>query len=431
MKNVCLLKIKKLLLIISASCLTGIFSALIITFFKLAAEKTIMFSSVAYSHLRQKPQIFPLFILLTAIIGYISSLIITKFKGCRGGGIPTSIAAIKGTLAIKWLSSITVLPVSALLTFLVGVPLGTEGPCVQMGTAIGKGTHKFFGGSMPENSKGHVMSGGAAAGFSIATASPLSAVIFSFEELNHRFSPALLLCTGTSILSASGTVKLLSMLGISSNKLFDITKIDSLPLKKLFLPLIFGIIIGLFAILFSRLYSLINQFVHKVLSKISVKIIIPLLFIISSAIGFILPEFLGTGHHLTETLLVSRKLWYVLLLILLTRCLILLFSNSAGVTGGIFLPTIVFGAILGALFAEGAIMFGLITENYYTLFVVLGIVSFLAATSHIPLTACVFSIEALAGINNIPSIIISIIISYLIIRLLKLEDLTDTVIKTK
>ena len=40
--------------------------------------------------------------------------------------------------------TVFILPFSALLTFLCGIPLGTEGPAVQMGTAVGKGTVRIF-----------------------------------------------------------------------------------------------------------------------------------------------------------------------------------------------------------------------------------------------------------------------------------------------
>ena len=43
-----------------------------------------------------------------------------------------------------WIKSIFLLPISAIITFFCGIPLGTEGPCVQMGTAIGEGISKGF-----------------------------------------------------------------------------------------------------------------------------------------------------------------------------------------------------------------------------------------------------------------------------------------------
>ena len=63
--------------------------------------------------------------------------------------------------------------------------------------------------------------------------------------------------------------------------------------------------------------------------------------------------------------------------------------------------------------------------------VVLGISSFLGATSRIPLTACVFAIEALSGINNVLPLIIATVIALLIVESSGLEDLTDKIIEAK
>ena len=77
------------------------------------------------------------------------------------------------------------------------------------------------------------------------------------------------------------------------------------------------------------------------------------------------------------------------------------------------------------------IAIGLMGSEHYLIVVVLGIVSFLGATSRIPLTACVFGIEALGGISNVLPIIISTTVSLLIVEASGLEDLTDAIIEAK
>jgi hypothetical protein len=90
-----------------------------------------------------------------------------------------------------------------------------------------------------------------------------------------------------------------------------------------------------------------------------------------------------------------------------------------------------FGAILGSICADIMIALGWISAEHYTLIVILGITSFLSSTSRIPITACVFAIEALGGINNILAIIIAATASLLIVELSGLEDFTDTLINAK
>ena len=416
---------------IAFSAVAGFCSAIIITAFKLLAEWVVHLSGMAYDFVRNDPIWLPLLILAAAAIGIISSLILERSHSCMGGGIPTSVAAIRGIVSFKWLASLILLPLSALLTFLAGLPLGTEGPCVQMGTAVGDGVAKCIGGGNYRGWRRYIMTGGAAAGFSIATLSPISAIIFSMEELHKRFSPLLLTVASISVMTAQLTLQALAALGIGSIEFFHISEIPGIPLHLYFAPIVIGLIAGGCSILFTKLYHVIDKLMHAALKKASTRIIFPIIFSATALVGFFFAESLGSGHSLVESILTPGAAWYLLILIFLMRTLGMMVSNTAGTTGGIFLPTLAFGAIIGALTASGMIALGLISEEYYLLMVILGIASFLGSTSRIPLTACVFAIEALAGINNAIPIIIAITIALLVVEASGCEDFTDTVINAK
>ncbi|MBO7170249.1 MAG: chloride channel protein, partial [Clostridia bacterium] len=176
---------------------------------------------------------------------------------------------------------------------------------------------------------------------------------------------------------------------------------------------------------------LVDHLMHFVLKRVSSKVILPLLFALTALVGFFLADALGTGHSLVSALLSSHAAWYMLLLLFLLRAIGMMFSNTSGVTGGVFLPTLAFGAILGALCAKGMIALGWIGAEYYMLMIVLGIASFLGATSRIPLTACVFAVETLGGIHTVLPIVMATTVALLIVEATGLEDFTDTVINAK
>lgn len=409
----------------------GFLSAILATAFKLAAEGVIHVSGTLYAKAGKNPLWIVLIILGSAAVGLIASLILSRSRSCRGGGIPTSVAAIRGIVSFKWLASIFLLPISALLTFLCGIPLGTEGPCVQMGTAIGDGAIRCFGKKRHKGWRRYIMTGGASAGFSVATGSPITAILFSAEELHKHFSPILLTVASISVITSQATIHLLAMLGIGSVSLFHLDVMDALSPTLLFVPLIIGLICGGCSILFTRLYHFANKHVCNILTKISIKILFPILFACVSIAGLLLAETIGTGHALVECLLRTQITWYLLILIFLIRAVFMMIANTSGVTGGVFLPTLAFGAIIGSLCAEAMIFLGWIGPEHYVLMVVLGITSFLSSTSRIPITACVFAVEALGGINNILPIIIAATVSMLIVEMSGLEDFTDTVIEAK
>ena len=413
------------------SALAGVTSAIIITAFKLAAEAVIHLSSVLYSAVRENPAWLPVLILGCAALGLIASVILSFSRSCRGGGIPTSITAIRGIVSFNWIKGILLLPISALLTFLCGIPLGTEGPCVQMGTAVGDGVSKCFGSEKSKGWRRYIMTGGASAGFSIATASPLSAIIFSMEELHKRFSPLLLTVVSISVISAQATARLLATFCWGSEGLFHISSINALDLRLLFVPVIIGVICGASSALFSRFYQLTDKLTHHVRKKLHITVLFPLIFALVSVVGFFISDTLGSGHGLIDGLLTTRGLWYVLIIVFLLRMVSMMVANTSGITGGIFLPTLAFGAIIGSLCGNALIALGLLPEEFYILCVVLGISAFLGSTSRIPITACIFAVEALGGIHNVLPIIIATTIALLTVEITGIEDFTDTVIESK
>ena len=413
------------------SAVVGVFSTLLITIFKCAAEWVIHLSNTIYDGVRENPVWLPLLIVGVFLLGFAASMILRISRTCRGGGIPTSVAVINGIADFNWVRSIFWLPISTLLTFLCGVPLGTEGPCVQMGTAVGDGAIQLLGGKRHRGWRRYVMTGGASAGFSLATGAPITAILFSMEELHKRFSPLLLTIATRSVIFSQLTARLLVSLGIGSIGLFHFAPIDALPLKLFFIPFAVGLVCGVGSVLFTKLYHVIDHLMRLKLGKLSVKIKVPLIFVAVGLIGFFASQIAGTGHALIESLWETQTVWYLLLIVLLGRAVLMMVANTAGVTGGIFLPTLAIGAILGSLCADGFISIGLVGAEYRALFVMLGTTAFLGSTSRIPLTACVFAIEALGGINNVLAIVLAITAAYLIVEASGLEDFTDTVIENK
>ena len=70
-------------------------------------------------------------------------------------------------------------------------------------------------------------------------------------------------------------------------------------------------------------------------------------------------------------------------------------ANSAGLTGGLFLPTLAVSALTASVLSNVLIITGLIPEYYYTLVIVLGLVAGMSGIMNIPFTAVVFALEAL------------------------------------
>ena len=163
--------------------------------------------------------------------------------------------------------------------------------------------------------------------------------------------------------------------------------------------------------------------------RYTVKII--LIFTIVSVIGFFLDGFTGTGHHLIEEILNGNVVWYLILACLILRAVVMVVANNEGVTGGLFVPTLTFGAMIAYLVSKAVISLGLIGEEYFEILIIIGMASFLAASKRTPITAITFSAEALCGFTNIIPIALGVLSSYLVAELSGKCSFTDTVIESR
>lgn len=411
------------------SGVTGGLTGGLIFLFRRGASLVAEWSFDAYEWIRQNPLWLGVFLLAAAGFGALSWVFWKFLPDSRGGGIPTSIGWVRGVLSFRWIPCLFGTFFSSLITYLGGVPLGTEGPSVQMGTAVGKGTVRLLGGRHPAWDR-YVMTGGASAGFAAATGAPLTGILFTFEEAHQRFSPMLLMVSAMTAVTASITSKGLCTLFGGSWGLFDFSQSRTLPLRYFWAPLLVGIVCGLFAVLFTKAYDWIGSFLSRG-KKFPALLRICLLFCAVALTGFFLPQSIGSGHDLIEEVFHGHGIWWMLLVLLLIRSVFLIFANNLGVTGGLFIPSLAFGALLGALCGKGLIALGILPESYYGVLVIVGMCAFLGASSRTPLMAIAFSMEALSGINNVMPVVLGVCFAYVVIELTGAEDFVDTVLFKK
>ncbi len=412
------------------AAIIGIITGFWIFLFKIASSLVIWFSGELSASVRETPIYLPLFLVAAGLLGFLSGFVLKRFKDCRGGGIPTAVASIRGYVPLKWLQGLFVLFGSSMLTYLGGVPLGNEGPSVQMGTAIGKGTMQLLGKKRRAFER-YAMTSGACAGFATATGAPLTGIVFALEEAHRRFSPILFLVASISVLTGTTTQHLLCELFDIDPTFFGFAIEEVLPLRELWIPVVIGICCGFAALAFTRLYSLVRALEHKFAERAPYLLKIVVIFVLTALLGVLCEDFIGSGHSLIEKVMHRESVWFLLVLALLIRAVLLTVANSRGVSGGLFVPTLTFGALIAALLSEGALRLGLVDEKYYSLLIVIGMAAFLSGSSRTPITAITFAAEALCGVGNILPVGIAVVIAYLIGEVSGVIAFTDNVIDKK
>lgn len=420
--------------LIASSCwfgaITGILTAVAITFFKVCTGFVISVSETGYAYLREHLVWLPVVIGALFGISLLLAYYHRRYPDLRGGGIPTSIGILRGILSFHWLKNLIGTFALSLVSFLIGVPLGNEGPSVLIGTAIGRGT--VF--SLTKKHRAwdrYAMTGGACAGFSVATGAPISGILFAIEEAHQRISPMILLISAFSVLFARITTELLAPLCGVSVSLFPKLQLTALSIEDIWIPLVVGVTVGLCSVLFLKYFRLLNTLFRKALNKVHRAPRIFIILLLTLGFGLCSFSFISTGHDLIVSLFEGDIALYLLVLILIVRTTLTLSANTTGITGGVFVPILALGAVISAILGKViASVFGLSAEQY-ALVLVLGITACIAGMMKMPLTAIIFSLEALSCSENILSVIIVAAAAFAITEIFGVRSINENALEHK
>ena len=412
------------------STLTGIFTGTLIFLFKAAVSFVVSSSETIYEYVRSHPNCVPFLLIGAAVLGLLSAFLLKKVPDARGGGIPAAIATLRGLIPFHWIKSIVFVFFSSMMTYFGGIPLGNEGPSVQMGTAAGRGTVSLFAKKHPAWDR-YIMTGGACAGFAAATGSPITGILFAIEEAHYRISPMIFMSAAMTVISGTAVSQALCELTDRQYSMFDFQLDAVLPLRYIWAAIVIGLLAGFAAAGYTKMYHGIRHFVKKTLNPIPYGVKIAAIFVVSACVGLVSASCIGSGHHLIGELLEGQHITWILAAVFLVRAVLLLLANNADITGGLFVPTLAFGAIIGAVCGKCMTLAGILPEEFYPVIVIIGIASYLGASSRTPLIALAFSVEALGGLANLIPIAAAVTISYLVIETLGISDFTDTVIESR
>lgn len=411
------------------SAIVGVITGGVVFAFRVISEEIIMLSERIFTFANTHLWATPLVVAGAVLIAFAVSLCLVYSPHSKGGGIPTAVALMRGLITFHWLRNLIFVFASALFSYLCGIPLGNdEGPAVQMGTAVGSGTTHLFA-KKHQAWERYLMTGGATAGFAVATCAPISAVLFGMEEAHRRISPLLLMSSITSVIGGMGTLRLLCVLTdrLDLLTLFHLPRLYTLPLRFIWISAVIGLLCGGFAYLLALFTLRVRKILHKTPKKMHPFLKLAPIFALVAMLGCFFYEHhvIGTGHHLIEDLVMHREAWYIALVLLLVRGVLVVLANDVGATGGLFTPLLVFGALIGSVTADALIALGVLHEAYFPLLVIIGMASFLSASVRIPITATVFALEVFGGLSNTLPILSAVLISYVIVEAVGVTSINE------
>ncbi len=308
--------------------LIGLLSGILIVLFRAALELMDNLRGKLYLILKANG-ILPIIVwfIVLILIGIIVGLIIKKEPMARGSGIPEVEGILAGHLTMNWFTVIISKFVGGVLAIGAGLSLGREGPSIQLGAAVGQGFSKLLGRFRIEEK--YLMTSGASAGLAAAFNAPLAGVIFALEEVHKTFSPAVLM----SAVAASLTSDLVTQWAFGAKPVFDFSSLPILPFSYYGYLIGLGIITGVFGALFNKtLIKTLNRYDGITFIPKNLIPVIPLL--IGGGLGFFLPQVLGGGNDLINSLGQIHFSILMLVILLVVKFIFTMISYGSGVPGG-------------------------------------------------------------------------------------------------
>ena len=396
--------------------LVGIFAGVVVGAFRFLIEKS--FHLVRAAYVRGRSEWFWLVALLFfyAFIVFINARLVATEKDIKGSGIPQVEAELKGLMSLSWWSILWKKFLVGILAISSGLMLGREGPSIQLGAMSGKGISKWLNLSPVEERT--LIASGAAAGLAAAFNAPIAGLLFVVEEVYHHFSRFFWVST----LAASLVANFISLSIFGLTPVLDMP--DNIPfmgLNQYWIYILMGLFLGLAGFLYEK--AVLNiHLVYEALGKFFriPKAYYPIFaFVLIIPIGYLLPHLLGGGNQLILSLTSAHYTVETLILFFLLRFVWSMISYGSGLPGGIFLPILALGSLLGAVIGALCVEAGFITQEQFPIFIILGMSGYFGAISKAPLTAMILVTEMVGDIRNLMPLGLVTLMAYIAMDLLK------------
>jgi CIC family chloride channel protein len=276
---------------------------------------------------------------------------------------------------------------AAITTLGFGGAMGLEGPSLYLGAAIGTFARRRLPRWAGTADRRFLLVAGAAAGVSAIFKAPATGAVFALE-VPYQVDFARRMLLPSLIGSASSYLAFVAINGTA-----PLFPVEGTPPFS-FVDLVGALALGLLAGLGARGFSMLLRFAKRVARRGH-----PLVRIISSGLALALlygvglaltdrPLVLGVGYSTIDWALATNPAVWLLLAVLVLRCLATTTTVAGSGVGGLFVPLVVAGALLGR--AVG----GIVGDFDSSLFLVIGVAAFLGAGYRVPLAAVTFVAEA-------------------------------------
>ncbi|MGD0903106.1 MAG: chloride channel protein [Terracidiphilus sp.] len=345
-------------------------------------------------------------------------LLFRYFPYARGSGVPQTKAALFARDGFISLRTVLGKFFCTATTLASGIPLGREGPSVQVGAGIASVLGRALG-LRPERVKA-LIPVGAAAAIAAAFNTPMAAVLFALEEIMGDMNAPIL----GSVVLASATSWAVLRLMLGNNPLFQVPQYELVHPLELGIYALLGIAGGFLSVAFTKLLLGMRKLFlhlprstrwwHPVVGGVAVGLM-----------GWLVPQVLGVGYTYVGNALNGSMALKLMLLLVALKLVGVTVSYASGNAGGIFGPSLFLGAMLGG--AVGAVAHHLLPAYTATpgAYALVGMGAVFAGIVRVPMTSVLMIFEMTRDYAVIVPLMIANLTSLFISRRLQKQPIYE------
>src|SRR5216684_1104602 len=351
----------------------------------------------------------------SAVMGY---LLYRFFPDARGSGVPQTKAALYARGGRISLGTVVGKFFCTSATLASGIPLGREGPAVQVGAGIASVLGQKLGLS-PEKVKALVPVGAAAA-IAAAFNTPLAAVLFALEEVvGDLHAPVL-----GSVVLASATAWMVLRLLLGNDPLFQVPQYQLVHPLEFGVYAVLGVAGGLVSVAFTKLLLMTRErFLRFPVKTLWLQPAAGGLLV--GLMGWFVPQVLGVGYGYVGEVLNTGMALKLMALLVVLKLVAVTTSYGSGNAGGIFGPSLFIGAMLGG--TVGSVAHRLLPAQTATpgAYALVGMGAVFAGVLRAPMTSVLMIFETTRDYAVIVPLMIANLVSLFISSRLQSQTIYD------
>lgn len=377
---------------------------------------------------REAPWIVPVWFLVLVALALIIRRTVREAPLIGGSGIPQTELALDGRLFFNWRRVLLLKFLGSWLALFGGLALGREGPSIQMGGAVGAGFHTFWNPSETEGkayfAASPYLAGGAVAGLAAAFGAPVAGVLFAFEEMKCRRTLPLFVASCAAALGSHLMVR--HVLGIG--RILPFADFAAPDLSSCWIVALEGVVLGVLGVGYNRTLIRLHDAEARQTLPDRWRALPPLL--CAGVLALFAPQILGGGENLIVSVGERGAALGTLALLLVLKYLFAQYSTVAAIPGGLLMPILCLGALLGRLWAElpaaALAAHGLSAFDAAQSYVLSGMVAFFAATVRAPLTGAMLVTEMSGAYACLPGSLLAGLVACRVANALRCPPVYDS-----